>query len=96
MERVLSEYKKLAAAQSKSIAEKSYKLWESELEIKEMKANIAWNTIEKRIKELKINTIVNPEQDLCLYPVFECTCHLTKETPRDSEKLKYEIKVNVI
>eukprot|EP01083_Nonionella_stella_P225753 802302_1 len=36
LNKTLCEYKKLAVAQSKSIATKSYKIWETEIKIKEL------------------------------------------------------------
>ena len=87
MERTLSDYKKLAAAQSKSIAEKSCKLWESELEIKAMKESVASIVMEKQIKKLNIEIAVNQQHPMCLYPVFKCTCNRQNMTAMDPVKV---------
>ena len=74
----LAEYKRLAIAQSKSIADKSYKIWESEMKTKEMiqtnmklENTIKQLKIEKKLQTLKVNTI---KPNLCLYPIFPCIC----------------------
>ena len=87
----ISEYQKLAMAQSKSIATKSYKIWESEMKIKEMKdINIKLKDTIKQLKtknqlqsQLNINKLgalpINHTHlhsiKLCLYPVYQCTCN---------------------
>ena len=98
LKNTIAEYKRLAMAQSKSIATKSYEIWESEMKIKEMKESnmrlkdtIKQFKIENQLKSNKMILEVNHSQStpetLCLYPVFECTCNtphleIQKPTPQ--------------
>ena len=80
----ISEYKKLAVAQSKAIAAKSHEIWESEIKHKEiqetnarLKDNIKQIKMENTFKSLVIQIDYNlmRQKNICLYPVFECTCY---------------------
>eukprot|EP01083_Nonionella_stella_P267070 902596_1 len=75
MTNTLLEYKQLAMAQSKSIASKSHTIWESELQIKEMKETIA--KLKEVIKQMRMEKKVESHTrctNMCLYPVYECIC----------------------
>eukprot|EP01084_Bolivina_argentea_P066308 120859_1 len=92
LNKTLCEYKKLAVAQSKSIATKSYKIWETEIKIKELtETNIKLKDTIKQLEKV-MHPLPTPPQhsnvfhmgnigtNICLFPVHECICLHSNES----------------